>query len=117
MKLPFEKYQVVELTKVPRPYLLWLRNQEWVSAWLVKDIDENLNGGPAGRPAATADDIGKPWAAQPNELGAFSVRHSGNVGQEILDQDGNIVAWTTDEWTAQVICKVLNENEELLRRM
>ena len=37
-------------------------------------------------------------------------------GQEILDQDGTVVAWTTDAWLAQVICKLLSDNEELLRR-
>ena len=94
MRMPFGKYQDVELTDVPRPYLRWLRRQEWVGAWLVRAIDENLDGGPTGRPEATADD--KPWTAEPNELDAFSVRHSGNLGQEILDQDGQIIAWTTD---------------------
>ena len=49
-------------------------------------------------------------------LGAFTVRQSGNIGQEILDQDGNTIAWTTDAWLAQVICKLLSDNEELLRR-
>ena len=47
-------------------------------------------------------------------LDAFTVRQSGNIGQEILDQDGTIVAWTTDAWLAQVICKLLTENEGLL---
>jgi hypothetical protein len=46
----------------------------------------------------------------------FLVRPSGNVGQEILDPDGKTVSWTTDEWTAQVICKLLNENEQLVYR-
>ena len=41
----------------------------------------------------------------------FSIRQSGNIGQEILDQDGKIIAWTTDAWIAQVICKLLNEHE------
>ena len=49
-------------------------------------------------------------------LGAFTVRQSGNIGQEILDQDGNTIAWTTDAWSAQVICKLLTENEGLLGR-
>ena len=48
-------------------------------------------------------------------LGAFTVRQSGNIGQEILDQDGNTIAWMTDTWLAQVICKLLSDNEELLR--
>jgi len=49
-------------------------------------------------------------------LGSFTVRQSGSIGQEILDQDGTVVAWTTDAWLAQVVCKLLNDNEELLRR-
>ena len=49
-------------------------------------------------------------------LGAFTVRQSGNIGQEILDQDGTVVAWTTDTWLAQVVCKLLTENEGLLGR-
>ena len=49
-------------------------------------------------------------------LGAFTVRQSGNIGQEIIDQDGTVVAWTTDDWLAQVVCKLLNDNEEHLRR-
>ena len=27
-----------------------------------------------------------------------------------------IIAWTTDDWTAQVIAKLLNDNEELLQK-
>ena len=50
-----------------------------------------------------------------HEPGPFVIRRSGNVGQEILDQDGKVIAWTTDEWVAQVIRKLLNENEELLQ--
>lgn len=46
--------------------------------------------------------------------GPFSIRQSGNIGQEILDPDGKIIAWTTDGWIAQVICKLLTDNEELL---
>lgn len=49
-----------------------------------------------------------------NILGPFSVRQSGTVGQEILDSDGRVVAWTTDPWTAQVIAKLLTNYEELL---
>ena len=49
-------------------------------------------------------------------LGAFTVRQSGNIGQEILDRDGNTIAWLTDAWLAQVVCKLLTENEGLLGR-
>jgi len=48
-------------------------------------------------------------------LAAFTVRQSGSIGQEILGPDGQIVAWTTDAWVAKVICRLLMENEELLR--
>jgi hypothetical protein len=114
MRMPFGKYQGVELADVPRPYLGWLRRQAWVGAWLVKAIDEILGGGPAGRPGETAEDGGEPGAGDPEPCATFSVRRSGNVGQEILDQDGRIIAWTTDGWAAQVICRLLNENEALL---
>ena len=46
----------------------------------------------------------------------FSIRRSGNIGQEILDQDGKIIAWTTDAWIAQVICKLLNDREGMIPR-
>jgi hypothetical protein len=47
-------------------------------------------------------------------LGPFSVRPSGNVGQVVLGPDGEILAWTTDPWVAQVIAKLLGDNEHLL---
>ena len=45
---------------------------------------------------------------------AFTIQQSGSIGQVILGQDGRIIAWTTDSWIAQVICKLLTENEHLL---
>lgn len=47
-------------------------------------------------------------------MDAFSVRSFGNVGQVVLDPDGKIIAWTTNEWVAEVIARLLTENEELL---
>ena len=44
----------------------------------------------------------------------FSIKQSGNIGQEILDHDGTIIAWTTDAWIAQVICKLLNDHEGMI---
>jgi hypothetical protein len=44
-------------------------------------------------------------------LGPFSIRLSGNIGQEIRDPDGKIIAWTTNTWIAEVICKLLTEQE------
>ena len=44
MKMPFGKYQDRELTEVPKHYLRWLRTQQWVGAWLVKEINDMLDG-------------------------------------------------------------------------
>ena len=46
--------------------------------------------------------------------GPFTVRASGCVSQEILGADGQVLVWTIDAWIAQVICKLLTENEGLL---
>ena len=56
MSIPFGKYKGMELADVPQSYLRWLRQQKWVGAWLVRDIDEFLDGGPAGRAEATDDE-------------------------------------------------------------
>lgn len=42
--MPFGKYQDRELTEIPRHYLQWLRRQQWVGAWLVKEINDVLDG-------------------------------------------------------------------------
>ncbi len=47
-------------------------------------------------------------------VGTFQVQPSGFVGQEIIDPDGTVIAWTTNAWVAQVICMLLTEHEELL---
>lgn len=44
MRMPFGKHAGVELTDVPRQYLRWLRTQQWVGAWLVKEINDVLDG-------------------------------------------------------------------------
>jgi uncharacterized iron-regulated protein len=116
MKMPFGKYQDLKLADVPQPYLLWLRDQKWVGAWLVKAIDETLDGGPAGGPEATEEGIVDPWEDSPKPCRAFSVVRFGNVGRDIVDREGKLIAWALDEGTAQVICGLLNENEELLAR-
>jgi hypothetical protein len=108
--MPFGKYYDVELTQVPRPYLRWLRRQDWVGAWLVQAIDDILGGGPGER----AEGVGEHGAGGPQPVATFWVRPSGHIGQEVLDQDGRVIAWTTDGWAAQVICKLLNDNEGLL---
>lgn len=54
------------------------------------------------------------WAI-PERDSPFSIRSSGNVGQEIVDANGRVVAWTTGELVAAVICHLLNGNQELLQ--
>jgi hypothetical protein len=44
MKMPFGKYQDQDLTEIPKQYLRWLRNQKWLGAWLVQEIDAVLSG-------------------------------------------------------------------------
>jgi hypothetical protein len=110
MRMPFGKYYDAELTRVPRPYLRWLRRQQWVGAWLAQAIDETLGGGPGER----AEGVGEHVAGDPQPCATFWVRQSGNVGQVVLDRDGKVVAWTTDDWVARVIRRLLNENEGLL---
>ena len=34
----------------------------------------------------------------------------------VINQDGNTIVWMTDSWLAQVVCKLLTDNEGLLRR-
>src|SRR5690606_8454866 len=78
--------------------------------------------GPAANQEPTST-LGTPNEPQPSSMqwaiperdSPFSFRSSGNVGQELVDADGRVVAWTTDEWVAAVICRLLNESQELLR--
>ena len=44
-----------------------------------------------------------------NESSDFTVHQWGNFGQEILNADGDVVAWTVDAELAQRICRLLNE--------
>jgi hypothetical protein len=39
----------------------------------------------------------------------FTVRQSGNVGQEIVSPRGNVVAWTVDPLFGQLVCVLVNE--------
>ena len=118
MKMPFGKHKEKELTEIPKGYLRWLRQQEWLSGGLAQAVDEALGLAPTKpRNEPWQPSEGEPWGPSMNDLlGSFTVRQSGSIGQEILDQDGTVVAWTTDAWLAQVVCKLLNDNEELLRR-
>ena len=38
----------------------------------------------------------------------FTVQQSGSLGQEILDGDGDVIAWTLDESLAIQICELFN---------
>jgi hypothetical protein len=60
----------------------------------------------------------KPRAKSPTPVDAppFDVRASGNVGQEILDGDGKVIAWTTDEAKAALICKLLTLHKGMIDR-
>jgi hypothetical protein len=42
-RMPFGKHKDVELADVPRQYLLWLRRQPWLGAWLVRAIGDELS--------------------------------------------------------------------------
>lgn len=44
----------------------------------------------------------------PEQPGDYSVRSSGNIGQEVLDRDGKVVVWTTDAVLAHRIVRLLN---------
>lgn len=41
--------------------------------------------------------------------GPFTIRSNGSSGQELLDADGRIVAWTTVPWLGQLICDLLTD--------
>ena len=42
----------------------------------------------------------------------FLIRNNGSIGLEILDADGNVIAWTTDPVIAELICRLLTEFDE-----
>jgi hypothetical protein len=43
----------------------------------------------------------------PEICGPFVVRSNGSIGQENLDTEGRIIAWTTNEWIARVMATLL----------
>lgn len=61
MKMPFGKYQDRELTDVPKHYLRWLRQQQWLGAWLAKEIDEVLTGKTAASSDQSFEELLKAW--------------------------------------------------------
>jgi hypothetical protein len=38
----------------------------------------------------------------------FSIKSNGSIGQEIIDYNGNVFAWTTDKYIAEAIVFILN---------
>jgi hypothetical protein len=115
--MPFGKYQDRQLTEIPRQYLRWLRTRPWLGAWLAQEIDAVLDDSAeatTGVPCGQAPK-GRTPGVDDATLGPFSVLPSGNGGQVVLGPDGETVAWTTDPWVAQVIARLLCDNEHLLR--
>jgi hypothetical protein len=47
--------------------------------------------------------------------GSFTIRDFEGMSQEIIDPEGIVIAWTTHPWVAQVLCRLLTENEEFVR--
>ncbi len=47
---------------------------------------------------------------------AFVVKSPDGISFEIIGPDGGVVAWVSDEWSAHVIARLLNENEEMMFR-
>ena len=46
--------------------------------------------------------------------GRFLIQTNGSQGQTIMSVDGTTICWTTNSWVAQVLVKLLNDNEGLL---
>lgn len=67
MRMPFGKHVGVELTEVPRPYLRWLRGQTWLGVWLVREIDDVLNGNVVPSSDESFEEILEKWKANESE--------------------------------------------------
>jgi hypothetical protein len=64
MKMPFGKHAGVELTEVPRQYLRWLKGQKWVGGWLVKEINDVLDGKVVAESDVSFEEALKKWEQQ-----------------------------------------------------
>ena len=56
----------------------------------------------------------------PNASSLFTVRQSGNVGQEVVSPRGEVVAWTVNPVFGHLICRLVNEfmvNDDFLAAM
>lgn len=110
MKMPFGKHKDVDLKNVPRHYLQWLRGQEWIDDRLAKAIDRTLNG-------EATEDVNEliPRRRSEQPTGEYSIE-AGFGAWSVFDPSGEEIAWTMQETVAQVVCKILNDNKELLSR-
>lgn len=62
--MPFGKHAGVELTEIPRQYLRWLRAQQWVGGWLVKEINDVLDGKVVAESDESFEEALKTWDEQ-----------------------------------------------------
>lgn len=114
MLMPFGKYKNQPVEELPRHYLQWLRTQDWLKRDLADAIDGTLNGQkPTYRLSEDAQRLR--WQEHELFLGDFSVRVTNGLW-ELVHPNGEEIAWTDDEWACRQICKLLNDNKELLKR-
>ena len=67
MKMPFGKHKDKELTEIPKGYLRWLRQQDWLSGWLAQAVDEALGltpSKPSNEPWQPSEGELWPWATE-----------------------------------------------------
>jgi len=67
MRMPFGKHAGVEVSDVPRQYLLWLRRQPNLRGPLVKEIDDVLNGTVVAPSDESFEEALKSWDEQADE--------------------------------------------------
>ena len=73
-------------------------------------VNELVVGVPTSRCLSGVQRSSKFWKGKDTqEMSEFTVRDSGSIGQEILDADGAVVAWTVDSALAQRIVQLLNQ--------
>ena len=77
---------------------------------LTKESSANVLPHNLGRSSMCGTKVGQQtssttWGIQ----GPLSIQTNGSIGQTLIDADGNAIAWTTDEFVAQVICRMLND--------
>ena len=78
-----------------------------------RSTKDTFHSGPVAIPELSTT-FGTPRKRLPSSTGCaiqgpFTIRSNGSCGQELLDADGRIVAWTTVPWLGQFICDLLTE--------